>query len=72
MTDLNRIAETAEMIVNGYACSRIPAGIRIVNTERATACVIGVDGSVIETNMDDIELEIAEDCYRRNKRFLED
>lgn len=72
MIDIVKIAENAKMIVNGYAFSVIPAGVQVVNLDRKTACVFGDDETVIETSMDDIEMEIVADYYRRNKKYMED
>ncbi len=52
MSDMKEIAEKADMIVNGYAFTKISAGIQAVNLERATACVFGVNSSVIESSME--------------------
>lgn len=71
MTDIQRIANNADIIVNGYAFTKIDVGVQVVNLERSTACVFGSNDSVIETSMDDIELEIVTDYYNRNKRFME-
>ena len=72
MTDMVKIAENSKMIVNGYAFTVIPSGVQAVNLARNTACVFGDDDSVIETSMDDIEMEIVTDYYKRNKSFMED
>ena len=72
MTDMIKIAENAKMIVNGYAFTVIPTGIQVVNLSRKTACVFDSDDNVIESSMDDIEIEIVADYLRRNKMFLED
>ena len=72
MIDMIKIAENAKMIINGYAFSFIPAGVQAVNLKHNTACVFDADGSVIESSMDDIEMEIVADYYRRNKAFMED
>ena len=72
MIDMRKIADNASVIVNGYAFTVISAGIQAVNLERSTACVFGRDDSVIESSMDDIELEIVSDYYKRNKKFMED
>ena len=72
IAEMKRIANNADIIVNGYAFTKIALGVQVVNLERSTACVFGLDGSVIETSMDDIELEIVTDYYNRNKRFMED
>ena len=72
MTDMIKIAENAKMIVNGYAFTIIPAGIQVVNLSRKTACVFDTEDNVIESSMDDIEMEIVTDYYKRNKIFMED
>ena len=72
MNDTVEIMENAKMIVNGYAFTIIPAGVQVVNLARKTACVFGDDDTVIESSMDDIEMEIVADYYRRNKIFMED
>lgn len=72
MTDMKNVAENADMIVNGYAFTKISAGIQAVNLERCTACVFNSDDIVIESSMDDIELEIVTEYYKRNKKFMED
>ena len=70
MIDTVIIAENAKMIVNGYAFAIIPVGVQIVNIARKTAWVFGDDDTVIESSMDDIEMAIVEDYYRRNKIFM--
>ena len=72
MTDMINIAEKANMIVNGYAFTVIPAGVQAVNISRKTACVFDADDNVIESSMDDIEIEIVTEYLKRNKAFLED
>ena len=73
MTDPKKIAETADMIVNGYAFTRSDDNVRVLNLNSVgSAAVIGKDNEVIETSMDDIELDIVMNYYKRNKAFLED
>jgi len=36
------------------------------------ASVLNITGEMIETTMDDIEVEIVTDIYLRNKKYLED
>lgn len=72
MINVEKIAENAEMIVGGYAFTVIPSGIQAVNLARSTACVIDKNDTIIETDMDDIELEIVMDYYKRNKVFMEE
>lgn len=72
MTNMQTIADNAQMVVNGYAFTKIPLGVQSVNLETSAACVIGADDEIIETTMDDIELAIVESLYSRNKRFMEE
>ena len=72
MINMAKIAQNSKLIVNGYAFTIIPAGVQVVNLTRNTACVFGDDDTVIESSMDDIEMEIVADYYRRNKVFPED
>ena len=60
MVDIKKIADEAEMIVNGYAFSLCPEGYRVLNLncpDKAT--VFSPDMDVLETSMDDIEIHIA-------------
>ena len=73
MTDPKIIAESADMIVNGYAFTRYDDNVRVLNLNAVgSAAVIGKNNEVIETSMDDIELDIVMNYYKRNKAFLED
>ena len=59
MVDIKKIADEAEMIVNGYAFSLCPEGYRVLNLncpDKAT--VFSTDMDVLETSMDDIEIHI--------------
>lgn len=73
MPDLAKIADNANMIVNGYAFSVSDNTVRVLNLNRpSSACVLSFDGQVLETTMDDIELDIVQDYYTRNKKYLEE
>lgn len=71
---LNDIAHSADMIVAGYAFTRMDGGnIRIVSIHPPYhAAVIRVDGEMLETNMDDIEFSIVMDYWHRNKKHMEE
>ena len=58
MPDILSVADHADMIVN-------------LNNP-ASALVRSVDGKVLETTMDDIELSIVQDYYSRNRKHLEE
>ena len=73
MTDPKIIAESADMIVNGYAFTKSDDNVRVLNLNAVgSAAVIGKNNEIIETSMDDIELDIVMNYYKRNKAFLED
>jgi hypothetical protein len=72
MIDIKKIADEADMIVNGYAFTKCDIGFRVLNLNRLDkALVLSFDGEVLETTMDDIEIQIVEDYYNNNLQFLE-
>ena len=69
---LIEIADKANMIIDGYAFTNDEVGCRVIDLNNSNnAMVINADDEVIETSMDDIEISIVLDLYRRNKRFME-
>lgn len=72
--ELKNIQETANMIVSGYAFSRNDdATIHVIQLEAPFhALVLSAEGNVLETTMDDIELEIVKDYWSKNKKHMED
>ena len=73
MPDLLKIADNADLIVNGYAFTRNEIGFRVLNLNRPeSACVLSQHGAVLETTMDDIELSIVQDYFTRNQKYLEE
>ncbi len=72
MPDLKKISDEADMIVNGFAYKKCEEGIRIFDLNDGNgAAVISNDGSLIETNMDDIEFSIAQKNYISNAKYME-
>lgn len=73
MIDIQKIADAADMIVNGYSFTRDEKGYRVLNLNHPEhAAVIAQDGEMLETTMDDIEIQIMLDSFFANKRFLEE
>lgn len=76
MTDhkLSQIIDSAAMIVGGYAFTRMDNGnIRVIDlNEPHHASVIRPNGEVIETSMDDVETDIVEEYWQRNKKYMEE
>ena len=72
MCNKKQIADEANLIVNGYAFTKKDTFFRVLNLNRNnSACVLSENGEILETSMDDIELDIVMDYFERNKKFLE-
>lgn len=72
MPDIETVASTSDMIVNGYAFSQEDDDrIRVLNLNSpTTAAVLDSEGNVLETSMDDMELGIVRGYYSNNREFL--
>lgn len=71
--EIKKIAENADMIVSGYAFSLENDVVRVLNLNNPKkAVVLSKDGKMLETSMDDIEVQVVINYFERNKRFLED
>lgn len=66
--EINKIIEPSSMIVCSYAFIRMEDGnIRIIGLNNPNhALVIRSNGEILETNMDDVELEIVIGYWIRN------
>ena len=72
MNKLKAIADSAEMIINGYAFVRDENNIKVVNLNSPNkALLMDYTGDVLETSMNDIEIDIVLDYYHRNKKYME-
>ena len=67
---VRNLISTSDIIVNGYAFNRLGKNVRIVNLNTGGAVVLLPDGTVSEASMDDVELSIVRDYYRRNSKFM--
>ncbi len=73
MPDIMKVADAANIVVNGYAFTVKGDRVHVLNLNRpVSACVLSTDGDVLETSMDDIEIAIVQDYYDRNREFMED
>ena len=72
--EIKQIADSAEIIVNGYAfTSRADGFISILNLNHPDcAMVVNTDCEIIETNMDEIEQHIVLELCKKNLQFMED
>lgn len=72
MPDINTIAEEADIIVNGYAFKNNKKEIRVFDLNNGVgAAIFNIKGDLIETNMNDIELSIAQKYLQNNISLLE-
>ena len=72
MPDIKTVADKADMIINGYAFTRKNDRIHVLNLNRPDkAVVFSLDGEVLETTMDDIELSIASRYLQQNLKYIE-
>ena len=73
MPDIKNIADKADDIINGYAFTRKDDGIHVLNLNCPDkAVVFDMNGEVLETTMDDIELSIASRYLKQNLKYMED
>ena len=73
MPDIKTIADKADIIVNGYAFTRNDKRIQVLNLNCPDkAVVFSIDGEVLETTMDDIELSIASRYLQQNMKYMEE
>lgn len=73
MPDIKKIADKADVVVNGYAFTREEDSIHVLNLHVPDkAVVFSTKGDVLETTMDDIELAIATRYLKQNLKFMED
>ena len=74
MFDPKKIADEADVIIDGYAYIKKDEGrITVVNLNReGHAALIFPTGEVVESSMDEIELTIALDYLDRAKAYMED
>ena len=71
--DIKKIADEAELIVNGYAFTKCDLGYRILNLNcPEQAAVISTQGEILETTMDDIGVQIVKDYFIKNRKYLEE
>lgn len=73
MNKLIKTATIADVIVNGYAFTKVGSNVRVLNLNKMDrAAFISNAGEVLETSMDDIELDIVLDYYKRNSKYMEE
>ena len=69
---IKKIADGADMIVKGYAFTQEEGLVRVFNlNDGASAIVMKPDGTMIETNMDEIQQMIVHNIWERDAKYME-
>ncbi len=70
--ELIRIADGADVIVNGYAFTKKENMVSVLNLNKPDrASVLRLNGEVLETSMDDIEISIVQGYLRKSLKYME-
>lgn len=73
MINVEAVADKADMIVDGYAFTKAGKAVRVLNlNDTDKAAVLSLNGEMLETTMNDIELKLVMIYYNKNKQFLEE
>ena len=71
MKSIKEIADRADMIVNGYAFTRENNLIKVLNINNVDKALVMTEaGKVLETTMDDIEIQIVVDYWEFTSRGI--
>lgn len=73
LEEAHSIRDNANMIVCGYAFTKKDdTNVQVVQLDSPHhALVLSSDGEVLETSMDDVELEIVMGYWRKNHKYME-
>ena len=73
MSEIEKVAQLADFIVNGYSFICENTQIRVLNlNDTSRAAVLDLNGEILETSMDDIEISIVQAYWEKNKQFAEE
>ena len=71
--EIKQVADAADMIVRGYAFTKDGNLIRILNiNDGSSAMVMTMDGTMLETNMDEMEQALVESIWHHDSKYLEE
>ncbi len=72
MSNIQAIADNADMIINGYAFTKDNENIRVLNLNNKKALYFSKNGKVLNTSMDDIEIGIVKRYYTKNSNLMDE
>ena len=67
---MKEVADAADMVVNGYAYTRIEDNVRVLNLRTGKVALVTSGHEVSETNMDDMDLGVAMRYLIENEQFM--
>ena len=71
-TKLKQIADKADMIIRGYAFTREGDYVRVLDLSHGeSSMVMSNDGTMLETNMDEIEQALVLNIWSRDAKYME-
>ena len=72
MCNILEVADAAEMIASGYAFTKMGDNVKVFNLNKPEkAAYLSQIGDVLETSMNDIELDIMLEYYQKNRKDME-
>lgn len=71
MIDVQKLADAADVIVQGYAFIDRGEGISVVNLHKPDHAAYFYNDELIETTMDEIEAYKVNKLYRDNVKYME-
>ena len=72
MIDIKKLADEADVIINGYAFFKHELGVRVLNLNNTSSAVVfSRENEMLETTMDDIEIAIVRDYLERSWKYME-
>ena len=74
LDEIKEVSANAGMIVGGYAFTRMDgANIHVLQLHAPYhALVLSGDDEVLETSMDDVELDIVLGYWQKNRKYMEE
>ena len=71
MLDISKIADEADVIISGFAVKEKEDSFFVYNLNNAEGVAVFIkDGTLAETNMDDIELAMAKKNLLESKKYI--
>lgn len=71
MVDIEKLADAADVIVQGYAFINRAEGVSVVNLHKPDHAAYFYNDELIETTMDDIEAYKVSKLYHDNVKYME-